>query len=121
MPRLLLPLVGLLFTASAPAPRDIVEFRGPPGSVTANLAAGRDGRVILTWLEPAGQGRHALRLAVREGRRWQPARTVRESDRFFVNWADFASLVETDDGRWVLHWLEKTEAKPYAYHVMLSI
>jgi len=114
----------LLFATGAhsgAAPADPVEFRGPPGSVTPNLAVGRDGRVLLTWLEPIAEGRHALRLAVRQGGRWTPPQTIRESDRFFVNWADFASLVETVDGQWVVHWLEKTEAKPYAYHVMLSV
>ena len=39
---------------------------------------------------------------------------------FFVNWADFASLVETPEGTWVAHWPEKTAAMPYAYHVMVS-
>jgi hypothetical protein len=46
--------------------------------------------------------------------------TIRESDRFFVNWADFASLIETREGAWVAHWPEKTAAQPYAYHVMVS-
>ena len=38
-----------------------------------------------------------------------------------MNWADFPSVTETSDGRWVVHWLEKTAAKPYAYHVNLSV
>lgn len=98
-----------------------VEFTGVAGSGKPNLVTARDGRVILTWLEPAGGDRHALRFAVRTGRRWSTARTIRESDRFFVNWADFPSLIETPSGMWVVHWLEKTEAKPYAYHVILAV
>jgi hypothetical protein len=100
---------------------DSIEFRGPPGSGKPNLAVGRDGRVILTWLEPTTENRHALRVAVRTGRTWSLPVTVRESDRFFVNWADFPSLVETEDGQWVIHFLEKTVAKPYAYWVMLTV
>lgn len=110
----------LLLGALALAP-DSVEFAGPPGSGKPNLAVGRDGRVILTWLEPTTANRHALRFAVRAGGQWSAPATIRESDRFFVNWADFPSLVETADGQWVVHWLEKTVAKPYAYHVMLSV
>ena len=115
----MLPLL-LLAGALALAP-DSVEFAGAPGSGKPNLAVGRDGRVILTWLEPAGPDRHALRFAVRTGGRWSAPITIRESERFFVNWADFPSLVETEDGQWVVHFLEKTVAKPYAYHVMLTV
>lgn len=104
-----------------PSQDHAAEYARPAGSGKPNLVTGRDGRVILTWLEPAGGDRHALRFAVRTGRTWTAPRTIRESDRFFVNWADFPSLVETGSGMWVVHWLEKTEAKPYAYHVMLSV
>ena len=100
---------------------DTVVWKGPPGSVTPNLAAGANGRLIVTWLEPLKpEGRYALRFASGDGRTWSAAGTIRESDRFFVNWADFASLVETREGTWVAHWPEKTAALPYAYHVMVS-
>jgi hypothetical protein len=103
------------------APADPVEFAGPPGSGKPNLAVTRSGQAVLTWHEPAGGDRHALRFSVRTGRSWSAPATIRESDRFFVNWADFPSLIETGSGLWVVHWLEKTEARPYAYHVMLSV
>ena len=34
-----------------------------PGSGEPNLAVAADGRVLLSWIEPAGEGRHALRYA----------------------------------------------------------
>lgn len=115
-------MLPLLFLAGALAlAPDSVEFAGAPGSGKPSLAIGRGGRAILTWLEPAGTDRHALRFAVRTAGRWSAPRTIRESDRFFVNWADFPSLVETEDGQWVVHFLEKTVSKPYAYHVMLTV
>ncbi len=99
---------------------DTLVWKGPPGSVTPNLATGRGG-LIVTWLEPRKpEGRYALRFATGDGRTWSTPGTIRESDRFFVNWADFASLVETREGTWVAHWPEKTAALPYAYHVMVS-
>jgi hypothetical protein len=115
-----LALIALLPLSPSPG-TDSIEFRGPPGSGKPNLAVGRAGRVILTWLEPTTENRHALKVAVRTGRIWSAPVTVRESDRFFVNWADFPSLVETEDGQWVVHFLEKTVAKPYAYRVMLTL
>ena len=37
--------------------------------------------------------------------------------RWFVNWADFPSLVVLDNGDWVAHWLQKTGEGTYAYEV----
>lgn len=115
----LLIAAGLLSAVPLALGPDVVEFRGPPGTVTPNLAAGANGRTILTWLEPDPSGSATLRFATRTGGRWSAPGTILTSDRFFVNWADFPSLIETADGQWVVHFLEKTEAKPYAYHVRL--
>lgn len=100
---------------------DTLVWKGPPGSVTPSLAVSGKAGLIVTWLEPLKpEGPHALRFAAFDGRAWSTPGTIRESDRFFVNWADFASLVETREGTWVAHWPEKTAALPYAYHVMVS-
>ncbi len=98
-----------------------IEFSGGPGSAQPNLAVAGDGGVILTWQEPTSEGRHALRVAVRRDDRWSVPKTIRESGSFFVNWADFPSLIELPDGRWVVHWLEKVPGSVYAYHVNVAI
>ena len=98
-----------------------VEFSARPGSGEPNLYATDDGRVILTWFEPLGSGGHALRTAVRQAGAWSAPRTIVEGDRFFVNWADFPSLIELPDGSWVVHWLEKVAESTYAYHTKLAI
>jgi hypothetical protein len=113
-------LLGAASAACAQARDPADDFAGPPGSTRPSLTATPSGGLLLSWFEPAGTGRHALRVAVRQGGRWSPPATALESDRFFVNWADFPSAVETATGEWVVHWLEKTAEKPYAYHVRLS-
>lgn len=105
--------------ASLDAP--VLELAGPPGSGKGFLGPTRDGGALLTWFEPAANEASALRIAVRRRGAWSEPRTVAAHERFFVNWADFPSVVETSDGRWVVHWLEKTAPRPYAYHVMLSV
>jgi hypothetical protein len=97
-----------------------LEYSGPPGSSKPFLSATSGGALLATWFEPRDSGRFALRIAARRNGRWMPAATVAESARFFVNWADFPSAIETGAGSWVVHWLEKTESRPYAYHVRLS-
>jgi hypothetical protein len=97
-----------------------VEFSGAPGSAEPNLFAAGDGRVLMSWHEPTGDDGHALRMAVRSAGAWAEPITVADAREFFVNWADFPSVVEQADGTWVVHWLEKTARAPYAYHVMVS-
>jgi hypothetical protein len=98
-----------------------VEYTTGPGGAEPNLQVTTDGRVLLTWLEPVSEGQHALRLAVRKRGVWSDPKTVLESEHFFVNWADFPSLVEMGDGSWLVHWLEKTPGNKYAYHVKLAV
>ncbi|MEJ2521276.1 MAG: sialidase family protein [Gammaproteobacteria bacterium] len=78
------------------------------------------GEVWLSWVEPAGGG-HALKYARLEPDGWSdPAEAARGTD-WFINWADFPSVVSAGDGRLGAHWLEKREGGPYAYHVMMSV
>jgi len=115
----LLPLVLLLGILSG-APQNS-DFRAPPGSGEPFLSATPRGGLLATWFEPREGERRALRIAARTGGRWSAPVTVAERDNFFVNWADFPSGIETADGRWVVHWLEKTATKSYAYHIRLAV
>ncbi|MDX1392907.1 MAG: sialidase family protein [Gemmatimonadota bacterium] len=98
-----------------------VEFARPAKSGEPHLLATSDGGALLTWLEPVGGDVWAFRLARRGVEGWSEPTTIRESDAFFVNWADFPSSVEMDDGTIVVLWLERVADAPYAYHVMLSL
>lgn len=124
-PFLLLVLgVFLLLRAGAggsPGVMADVEFSTPAGSGQPNLAVGADGTVILTWLEPTSERSHTLRVAVKKDGRWSQPKTIRQSGSFFVNWADFPSLIELADGRWVVHWLQKVAGNIYSYHVNLAV
>jgi len=114
---LLLPLLA----GPARAPDPIVELSGVAGSRTPFVSVSPKGTALASWLEPAGERRWALRVAARDGNKWSAPRTVAESEQFFVNWADFPSVIELADGAWLAHWLEKTAAKSYAYHVRTSV
>jgi hypothetical protein len=98
-----------------------IELTLPSGSGEPNLFATSAGDAVLTWHEPMEHGRSALRLAVRADGAWSSPVTVIERDNFFVNWADFPSFVELEDGTWVVHWLEKMGPATYAYHVKLAM
>jgi len=98
-----------------------VETLAGPGSQAPSLATAGD-RVVLSWLEPDGEGVHALRFAVRtpDGI-WESAGTVVASDSLWANWADVPSIQPRDDGRWIAHWLHRVGAGTYAYHVRMAV
>ncbi|MEX2154944.1 MAG: sialidase family protein [Gemmatimonadaceae bacterium] len=114
--------VGLLGVSRAghplAAPDTIVSPAGP-GSAEPNLAVGPDGRVYMSWLEPADSG-FALRFSSFDANAWSRARTIRSGRDFFVNWADFPSIEVLGDGRLVAHWLQRTGRATYAYGVRVS-
>lgn len=90
------------------------------GAREPNLFAMKDGRVLLTWTEPAGKG-FAVRLAIGDEKGWSEARTVTEGDNLFVNWADFPSAIALGDGTLVAHWLKVNGASTYAYDVNIAL
>ncbi len=109
--------------ACRPAPplEDFAEVAAPAagGSAEPNLAVGPSGRVYLSWVEPADSG-HALRFAVLESGGWSSPRTIASGRRWFVNWADFPSLLAITDTQLVAHWLVRSSGAPYAYDVHVA-
>ena len=85
------------------------------------LTATADGRVILSWVEKLGEKRYALRMAMRDQARWSEPRTVGERENWFVNWADFPSVISLKDGSLAAHWLVKSGAATYAYSVNIAL
>lgn len=107
-------------TVTALAVRD-AESPAGPDSREPELTATADGRVILSWVEKVGEKRHALRFASRDAAGgWSEARTVAEGDNWFVNWADFPSVIATGDGGLAAHWLVKSGPGTYAYNVNIA-
>jgi hypothetical protein len=112
--------LGACGTEGPPVVVGAVEFAAPAGSLAPGLAVAGSG-VVLSWLEPAGDGRFALRTAVRGAHGWSPAATVVEGDSLFVNWADVPSVQPRADGAWLAHWLHRAGPGTYAYHVHMAV
>ncbi|HWS89855.1 MAG TPA: sialidase family protein [Pyrinomonadaceae bacterium] len=118
-------------TVNAPAPQAaesaqaalvVREADSPAGadSREPELSPTADGRAILSWVEKKGEKGHALRFALRDAGGWSEARTVAEGDNWFVNWADFPSVIALADGSLAAHWLVKSGAGTYAYDVNVA-
>jgi len=84
------------------------------------LNATHDGRIILSWVEKTSAKRYALRTSTRDGNGWSEVRTVAQGENWFVNWADFPSVVALRDGSLAAHWLVKSGSGTYAYNVNIA-
>lgn len=85
------------------------------------LSKTNDGRIILSWVEKLDQKRYALRTAARDANGWTETRTVAEGDNWFINWADFPSVIALNDGSLAAHWLVKSGSATYAYNVNVAL
>lgn len=125
--RLILAFIAVIALSGCEAPvtpRDtprvtILASPDGTGAMAPNLAAGRGGTVLMSWIEPLDGG-HALRFSRLSGDTWSPPRTIAAGGGWFANWADFPAIAELDDGTLVAHWLEKSAPATFAYDVMVT-
>lgn len=101
---------------------DLVGIDSPaaPGSMSPHLSLTQDGGAVLNWLEPAGSGAHAVRYSILGDDGWSAPTTIVEDDGWFVNWADFPSVVPITAQRWAAHWLVKRPGGTYSYDIALA-
>lgn len=85
-----------------------------------DLTATPDDGIILSWVQKVGEKRYALRISERTVNGWSEVRTVGEGDNWFVNWADFPSVIALQDGSLAAHWLVKSGSGTYAYNVNIA-
>jgi hypothetical protein len=89
-------------------------------STSPNLEVGADGTVVISWIEIDGPG-HALKFSTLADTGWGVADAVSRGDDWFVNWADFPSVVPISENLWAAHWLVSQPAGGYAYDVVVSL
>jgi hypothetical protein len=138
----LLVLVVVLVFGCSRSPRDSSSYQNDPDSpprasgpalvIRASesptdgdsrepeLNTTHDGRIILSWVEKIGAKVYALRTSTRDRNGWSEARTVAQGENWFVNWADFPSVIALPDGSLAAHWLVKSGSGTYAYDVNIA-
>jgi len=122
--------IGLLFlvilvSACNNAPEESVVMHTLPsiaaaGSAEPHLALTPGGQVVMSWLETQGDDA-VLRVSTLHDHSWQTPVTVTRGDNWFVNWADFPSVVPVSDTVWAAHWLVRTSGGVYSYDVAIAV
>ena len=102
---------------AVPEPRELT-VPAAPGAGQPFVGRWADG-IVASWTEPDGTG-HALRFARWDGEAWSQPGTIARGDGWFVNWADFPSVLALSDRDLAAHWLQRSGRGTYAYDVMLT-
>lgn len=112
----------LVVVGCGPIVAQVRPIASPAGEKSGepNLTATPAGDVVLSWIEPTATG-HSLQFAVRKEDRWSESKQIAAGDDWFVNWADFPSVVVLPDGRMAAHWLVKSAKGTYDYDVHIAL
>jgi len=97
-----------------------VSLPAGAGSRYPHLSGLQGDPVIASWLEPAGADAYELRFATWIGGAWSAPQVAARGTGWFVNWADFPSVVPVSAGFWGAHWLQQASAGGYAYDIRTS-
>ena len=116
-PRLLSVALVALAVACTPSVQ-VTELASPAGvgSGEPYLSSSEDG-IVMSWLQRGAEGGHDVWVARLGPAGWSPAQVVAHGDDFFVNWADFPSVMPGGDGSLWVQWLERTPGEGLAYDI----
>jgi hypothetical protein len=98
----------------------VTTFESPKAARYPYLSRAGD-RLLLSWVERTDKGQHAVRFTTtKDAVKFAAPRTVAEGKGWFVNWADFPSIVGDAQGNYAAHWLQKNGAGTYSYGVRIA-
>lgn len=119
---LFLPLLLITCQQDLTQSMDVTQLSTPSslGSNASNIYLSESGKVYLTWIEKEDTI-HKLIYTTLENDAWSAPKTIASGNNWFVNWADFPTLVSnSDDSKIAVHWLQKRSVGTYDYDVHIS-
>jgi hypothetical protein len=108
----------------ATPPPTVNEVQSPAGAISAQpaLSAAADGRVFMSWIEPAQPIGSKLLFSVRDSKgAWSEPRMIAEGEHWFVNDSDYPSMIALADGSLAAQWLANNEPGSEAYDVNIAL
>ena len=90
------------------------------GSLAPHFAVTADDTLVMSWLEPAEDGAHAVKFSILQTDSWSEPAVIAADDSWFINSSDFPSVVPISAQNWAAHWLVKRPGGTYAYDIALS-
>ena len=98
---------------------DIIDNPAIVGSRYPFISQDKSLNPTMSWFSPSDDG-YKIEYAQYQNGDWSSPETIVESSSFFVNWADFPSIITFNGDPVAAHWLKKIEGGTYAYNVEIS-
>ena len=88
----------------------------------SSLSANGDDLLLMSWIEQVDDSTSSLRMSKFHEGRFSKAIEIAQGDNWFVNWADFPSVISYrgNGEHLVAHWLEKSGEGTYDYDIKVS-
>jgi len=117
---LLFLLVGF-FVGCNTTPENPEQFSNPTtsNSVYPHLYSAGD-QLYMSWITKNDSNSHSLNYASYSNDEWSTPKTIATDSTWFVNWADFPSIIADKNGPIAAHWLNLENPGPLAYDVLIS-
>lgn len=125
VPALLILAMALAACAADSARADLEVPAPQPVSIGADAGAalphvhGSEDGLLLSWVQPGDTGSVLLAASFADGAFGEAFEVARGAD-WFVNWADFPSVVRLGGDDLAAHWLQRSGSGTYAYDVVVS-
>ena len=104
---------------------DIVTFISAPIGLNgseSSLHKSKDGTIYLTWIETnETTGSKLLFSTLSDDNNWSSSKEIASGNDWFVNWADFPSMVSFGKDNLAIHYLEKSAPDTFTYDVKVTI
>jgi len=102
---------------------ELMEIKNPSGKNSGEsfLYADGSGNLYLSWIDLKDDTLSQLKYAQLEGDQFSTPRTIAEGSDWFVNWADFPSIIKfPNSDKLFAHWLQKSADGTYDYDVRIA-
>ncbi len=97
------------------------ENPAPPNSEFPHLYS-TGTAVYMSWISHHPENKtNSLNYARFSDGKWNQPTQIAEDSSWFVNWADFPSLIADNDRPIAAHWLDKIPGGTYAYNVNIAV
>jgi hypothetical protein len=114
-------LIAILCGCSAKSDK-VLEIPVPTSdnSQFPRLTSDNTGTVFMSWYEHEKEIA-SLKFSTFKQSKWTTPKEIASGEEWFINWADFPSIIAIDGKPMAAHWLNKVEGGTYAYEINMSI
>lgn len=105
---------------SAPQPVQEIVLQTDNPSSLPRLFTNSKGETFLSYVERTPEKVAKLYFTKLENEQWGAPKLIAEGDNWFVNWADFPSVIE-NNSHMAAHWLQKSDKGTFDYDVRVAM